>query len=149
MSTLQKAKSKAAAKPAGRIPKGETRGSKYRDAGRQRFSDAEILMNRHHFVGAIYLVGYAVECHLKFSICVKKGVEKLPADLEVHGWDTLAKEADLMDGLQQQQPMWAIYCNVVDRWSTSLRYATSVPQAPGKLYADLKELYQFLKDLVL
>ena len=42
-----------------------TRGTVFKGVARLRFAEAEVLQRRKHLLGAVYLAGYAIECHLK------------------------------------------------------------------------------------
>jgi len=122
----------------------------YREVARIRMEDAgSLLANRRHN-GAIYLAGYAIECHLKFACCQRKGQIYLPAPLEVHGWDTLINAAGLLTAIKQQSTMDAIYSALVDKWGPSLRYRTAKYSSDeaNRLYNEMDELYSFLKELV-
>ncbi len=136
--------------PVSRIPKGGTRGTIYREVARLRLDDAETLLDRSRFNGAIYLAGYAVECHLKYAVCDRKNVLYLPATLEVHDWDKLVEAAGLAADIKAQHQISLIYDALAERWGPALRYRTvkyAASEAP-RLYKEMFALYQFLNELV-
>jgi hypothetical protein len=122
----------------------------YRDIAQIRMGDAGSLRANGRHNGAIYLAGYAIECHLKFAFCQRKGELYLPACLETHDWDRLVDAAGLLPDIKQQSTMDAIYSALVDKWGPSLRYRTgkySTGEA-NRLYNEMDELYGFLRELV-
>jgi hypothetical protein len=135
--------------PAPRSPKGGTRGTVYREIARQRLADAKSLLDHARFNGAIYLAGYAIECHLKFAVCERKAVLYLPADLEVHDWERLVAAAGLAIDIKAQRPMALIYYGLAERWGPALRYRTANYSASEAsiLYKEMHALYHFLKEL--
>jgi hypothetical protein len=112
--------------------------------------DAGLLQANRRHNGAIYLAGYAIECHLKFAYCERKNKHHLPADLEVHDWDRLIVAAGLLAEIKQESAMDAIYSDLADHWGPSLRYRTSnfQFQEANRLYNNMVELYRFLRELV-
>jgi hypothetical protein len=112
--------------------------------------DAQSLLGngRHH--GAIYLAGYAIECHLKFAFCQRRGELYLPARLEAHDWDRLVDAAGLLPDIKQQSTMDAIYSALADKWGPSLRYRTAKYSGSeaNRLYNEMGELYDFLREIV-
>ena len=137
--------------PTPRIPRGGTRGTVYRDVARLRFEDAETLRQSGRYNGAIYLAGYAVECQIKFAYCRNKGEIYLPAELEVHDWEKLVTAAGLLAEITRQISIAGIYSALVDQWGPSLRYRTAQFSASeaNKLYKEIQQLYQFLKEIAL
>jgi hypothetical protein len=108
------------------------------------------LLANDRYNGAVYLAGYAIECHLKFAFCRRKAELYLPARLEVHDWDKLVNAAGLLLDIKQQATMYAIYSALVDKWGPSLRYWTGSYSAAeaNRLYNEMNELYIFLRELV-
>jgi HEPN domain-containing protein len=133
-----------------RITKGGTRGTVYRDVATLRIEDAGNLLQNGRRNGAVYLAGYAVECQLKYAFCRRKNSVYLPAPLEVHDWERLVDQAGLLKDIKVQSAMDAIYSALVEKWGPSLRYRTaSYSESEAKLlYNQMKQLYQFFKDLV-
>ena len=133
-----------------RITKGGTRGTVYREVAQIRLEDAGSLRANGRHNGAIYLAGYAIECQLKFAYCRRKGEIYLPAPLEVHDWDTLVAAAGLLPDIKQQAAMDAIYSALADQWGPGLRYRTTKYSAveANRLYNEMDELYDFLRELV-
>ncbi len=136
--------------PSQRIARGATRGTVFRDVAQVRMGDAVSLRENGRHLGAIYLAGYAIECHLKFAYCQRKGEVYLPAHLEVHDWDKLVDAAGLLPDIRRQPTMDAIYSASADTWGPSLRYRTVKYSAgeANRLYNELSELYDFLRELV-
>lgn len=136
--------------PASRTPRGGTRGTVYRAIARLRLQDAAALLNSRRYNGSIYLAGYAVECHLKFAFCERKGFTYLPAELEVHNWDALVVAAGLAAEINAQREMSALYSALAESWGPSLRYRTTnyAANEAARLYKEMEELYQFLNELV-
>ena len=122
----------------------------YRDVARLRMGDAASLRADGRHNGAIYLAGYAIECHLKFAFCHRKAELYLPARLEVHDWDKLVDAAGLLPDIKQQATMEAIYSAMVEKWAPSLRYRTGNYSASeaNRLYNEMSELYDFFRELV-
>ena len=56
-----------------------TRGTVFHDVARDRINDATSLIKANRYNGAIYLAGYAIECHLKYACCDRKEEMYLPA----------------------------------------------------------------------
>lgn len=133
-----------------RIAKGGTRGTVYRDVATLRIEDAGNLLQNERRNGAVYLAGYAIECQLKYAFCRRKNSVYLPASLEVHDWERLVDKAGLLKDIKVQSAMDAIYSALVEKWGPSLRYRTaSYSESEAKLlYNQMKQLYQFFKDLV-
>lgn len=133
-----------------RIAKGGTRGTVYREVAIQRLKDAGVLLRQARFNGAVSLAGYAIECQLKYAYCQRSGSVYLPAQLEVHNWDALVVEAQLLKDVQAQRQISALYQALVDQWGPSLRYRTSSikKRDADHLYSELEQLYKFFVELV-
>jgi hypothetical protein len=112
--------------------------------------DAGVLQANRRHLGAIYLAGYAIECHLKFAYCERKNERYLPVRLEAHDWDRLVVAAGLLAEIKHQPRMDSIYSDLAGNWGPSLRYRTSnySPQDANRLCNDMDELYRFLRELV-
>jgi hypothetical protein len=104
-----------------RTPPGGTRGTVFRVVARLRMGDAEVLFEQSRHLGAIYLAGYAIECHLKYAVCKGQNCTYLPASLEVHDWETLVSGAGLRRHIEVQRGMDAIYSALVEQWGPALR----------------------------
>lgn len=132
------------------ITKGGTRGTAFRDAGFERMLDAKKLREANRLPGAIYLAGYAVECHLKYSVCQAQESVYLPKDLETHDWDRLLAASGLRPSLTQNLRLNALFQDLVERWTTSLRYnpQRSTVKSDPALYEMTVQLYQFLRETV-
>jgi hypothetical protein len=125
------------------------RGTVFREVARQRCEDADILFAERRYNGAIYLAGYAIECHLKWAVCDRKEETHLPKNYETHNWDHLVAGAGLRTAIDRQPRMTALYGALAEQWGPALRYNTrqySTTEA-GRLYSETKQLYQFLKEL--
>ena len=136
--------------PAPRIARGGTRGTVFREVARIRMADAASLLASGRHNGAIYLAGYAIECHLKFAYCRRKGALYLPEGLEVHDWDRLIDAAGLLPDIKQQAAMDAIFSALADKWGPSLRYRTAKysTEEANRLYNEMDDLYSFFRELV-
>ena len=132
------------------IPKGGTRGTVYRAAARERILDAEKLNEANRVHGAIYLAGYAIECHLKYAVCENSESTYLDSSLETHSWERLAAKSRIIHTIRRNKRIQAIYEELAEGWNTSLRYNSDnrVTSDELELYAKLLALYQFLKDTV-
>jgi hypothetical protein len=132
------------------ITKGGTRGTVYRAAARERILDAEKLQAARRVHGAIYLAGYAIECHLKYAVCKHVDKTYLDSSLEVHSWERLAAESGFIHAIRRNQRIQALYEELADAWSTSLRYdpGKSSTSDELKLYPKLVELYNYFKETV-
>lgn len=132
------------------IPKGGTRGTVYRAAAWERVLDAEKLHGARRVHGAIYLAGYAIECHLKYAVCENSESTYLDSSLETHSWERLAAKSRIIHTIRRNKRIQAIYEELAEGWNTSLRYNSDnrVTSDELELYAKLLALYQFLKDTV-
>jgi hypothetical protein len=132
------------------IPKGGTRGTVYKAAARERILDAEKLYDTKRVHGAIYLAGYAIECHLKYAVCESVGSTYLDSSLETHSWDTLLRRAGLKPKLQQNGQIQSVYDDLAEVWTTALRYNPASRVLPGDLalYHEFMRLYDFLRETV-
>ena len=129
------------------------------EVAKLRADDAKQLMRASRLNGALYLMGYAVECHLKFAVCDRNEWSYLPvgkvqvgshqfSDLYTHDWDALVSAAQLRSTLMDQPLLNALYSSVVEQWGPFLRYQSKqfAIQTGRQLYNDLVELYCFLKE---
>jgi hypothetical protein len=132
------------------IPKGGTRGTVYKAAARQRILDAEKLQEAKRIHGAIYLAGYAIECHLKYAVCEHEKSIYLDSSLETHSWDLLLMRSGLETRLSSDKTMKSVYDDLADVWTTSLRYNPSsrVVSHDLMLYRQLLFLYEFIQETV-
>ncbi len=132
------------------IPKGGTRGTVYRAAARERILDAEKLREAKRFHGAIYLAGYAIECHLKYAVCEHADQTHLESSFEIHSWERLVAESGIVHTIRRNKRIQALYEDLAEVWNTSLRYNSEsrVTSNELELYPKLLALYQFLKDTV-
>jgi hypothetical protein len=105
-----------------RLPRGGARGTLFLEVARLRFADATALFQAARYNCSIYIIGYAIECSLKWAATVRRGRTYLPEDLENHNWDTLLAAAGLINPLNVNPVLKAIYSTVADRWHPSLRY---------------------------
>ncbi len=112
--------------------------------------DAWSLLKAKRYNGAVYLAGYAIECHLKYCYCARKGEVYLPASCETHSWDYLVEAAGLSTDLRTAPKILAVYSALDDQWGSSLRYRMKpYPQKDAlRLYSEFHELYLFLQELI-
>ncbi len=136
-----------------------TRKAVFKDVAKLRLDDASQLLKEKRFNGAIYLLGYAIECHLKFAVCERNEWNELPekipqggkqVNLYVHNWDVLVEAAQLRPLLNRKPLIFAAYSAMVEQWGPSLRYRTKLfSKTEGhRLYKQLEELYQFFRESV-
>lgn len=109
-----------------RLPRGGTRGTLFFEIARLRLADATALLRASRYNCAIYIVGYAIECSLKWSVAVRRGQTYLAAELEHHNWDSLLSAAGLVNSLNANPSLKAVYSTLADRWHPSLRYSPVV-----------------------
>ena len=136
---------------ASRTARGKTRKTVYRAVARLRNDDAKVLLDKKRNNGAVYLVGYAVECQLKYAFCQRKNLVELPEKLETHDWDRLVTSAGLLNDIKLQPAMYAVYSALANVWGPSLRYQTQnySENEAKQLYNQMNQLYKFLQDLVI
>jgi len=101
---------------------------------RIRAREAKALLEKGHFSGAYYLLGYAVECALK--ACIARRIKrhdfpnlKLAQDSHTHDLQKLLNAAGLKDELTrqgQQSPALKINWATVKDWSVDTRYQVVV-----------------------
>jgi len=132
------------------ISKGGTRGTVYRAAARERILDAAKLHEANRVHGAIYLAGYAIECHLKYAVCENEQSIYLEGWLESHSWERLLAQSGILSTLHRNKRVLALYQELAEAWTTSLRYDPENRVTPDELqlYQKLIALYQFFKDTV-
>jgi hypothetical protein len=136
--------------PASRTARGGTRGTVFREVARIRMADAASLLASGRHSGAIYLAGYAIECHLKFAYCCRREKVYLPEHLEVHDWDRIINAAGLLPDIRQESNMDALYSTLLVEWGPMLRYRTTKYSEveANRLYSQMDQLYVYLKELV-
>ncbi|QOV37202.1 HEPN domain-containing protein [Streptomyces ferrugineus] len=91
------------------------------DAARARQREAKLLQEHNQLCGAVYLVGYVVECKLK-TLLNKKG-KSFPrsgsAGHDLRGlWDAAGLRSQDLSGHKKA---------FMDTWTTSLRYSAKLP----------------------
>ena len=89
------------------------------EVGETRLAEARVLLAAEHYVGAIYLGGFAVEVFLKALICRTQNLDGLPRELWTHDLDTLWAEARIEDELKMPQyvEVWRTFRMIVSHWS--------------------------------
>jgi HEPN domain-containing protein len=103
----------------------------YYRAAKQRFDDAELLLEADRATGAVYLAGYTVECFLKALVlaAVAPGLRKQLLG-EFRG--SRAHDIEWLSALYRRHARAVIPREVsrhlarVAAWSTDLRYTTGV-----------------------
>ena len=111
----------------------QTRKNVFKEVARLRREDSKHLLNAKRLNGAVYLMGYAIECHLKFAVCEHNNWSQLPRgkqticgiqfpDLYTHNWDHLIEAAQLRRALKAQPRMEAIFSELTEAWGPKLRY---------------------------
>jgi hypothetical protein len=112
----------------GKIGPRVIRATVFRQASIERLLDAKCLHKAGRFQGAIYLCGYALECRLKFCVCVSRRVANL-AESEArtigHKLDESLAAAGLNVKLFRNEDLRVAFLRIVRRWSTEIRYSGS------------------------
>jgi len=94
----------------------------------------------------MYIVGYAIECALKWAIAVRRGDIHLAPELEHHGWDRLLDASGLTNALNANPVLNAVYSTLADSWHPSMRYTAlkySRSQAES-LYGQYREIFNWI-----
>lgn len=102
--------------------RGGTRGTLFLQVARLRLDDATALILAARYNGAMYIIGYSIECALKWAIAIRRGAIHLPAELEHHHWDVLLSSSGLRNALDANPVLSAIYSTLADRWHPNIRY---------------------------
>ena len=91
------------------------------DAARARQRESKLLQEHNHMCGAVYLVGYVVECKLK-TLLHKRGrpyPRSGSAGHDLRGlWDAAGLRSQDLSGYKKA---------FLDTWTTSLRYSSTLP----------------------
>ncbi len=143
------------------ITHGPTRKNVFKEVARLRSRDAKILLDEARLLGAVYLLGYSIECYLKFAACERNEWARLPevvrvpghpcdVRLYVHDWAVLVEVAGILASLRSQREIDALYSALSEQWGPNLRYRTAAfaGNQGRDLYNELVQLYHFLKELV-
>jgi len=104
-----------------------------RQMSKAKISEADTLLKNNHYVGCIYMGGYALELALKARICKHLGIERYLTNkdnnfFKTHNIERLTllaglnklkeKREDEVDGFKDN---WVI---VTNNWSEQLRYSS-------------------------
>jgi len=98
----------------------------FRAASIERWKDADCLHAAGRFQGAIYLCGYALECSLKFCVCLTRGIphlEEREAKRLGHALPELLDAAGLGELLPRNRDLLVAFQTISSRWSTEIRYS--------------------------
>jgi hypothetical protein len=98
----------------------------FRAASIERWRDAECLHAAARFQGAIYLCGYALECELKYCVCVARGVarmEEREAKRLGHELPELLDAAGRARLLSRNRDLFVAFQSINSSWSTEIRYS--------------------------
>jgi HEPN domain-containing protein len=100
-------------------------------AAKQRYDDAQLLLDARRTTGAVYLAGYTVECFLKALVLVTLAAGARKTLLrEFRG--SRAHDIEWLGALYRQQPGVSMPREIarhlarVASWSTELPYATGL-----------------------
>ncbi|MBO1349465.1 MAG: HEPN domain-containing protein [Hormoscilla sp. GUM202] len=95
----------------------------------QRTADAEAIHAQDpNSVGAVYVIGYAIECSLK-ALLQKRGIPYPTSGQKGHNLKALWKESGYQfSELQDRQGTQTFF---LVKWNTDLRYETSLPDRLG------------------
>ena len=113
----------------------------FRALSKERLGDAECLHTAGRFQGAIYLCGYALECELKYCVCVRKRMRRMEVSKAReygHGLAELLDATGMAHSLYEKDDRRVAFQNIISTWSTEIRYS-------GRLISK-KESEGFLKD---
>lgn len=134
----------------------QTRGTVFKEVARLKDLDARILLKYGRAIGSVYLAGYSIECHLKYTVCEKYDFVYLPTRVQFesgdrwhklysHQWDTLVEAADLRGNIKRSREIDKIYSSLSASWGPDLRYRTKdFPKREGELIMwELLESYNF------
>lgn len=126
--------------------KGSTRGTLFLEIAKMRLGDSFVLLKGKRFHGAIYLVGYSVECALKWAVTRRNEQVYLPAELETHDLEWLLKHSGLANDLQRDQEIQILFSALIDEWGPAGRYdaGTLDPKAATRLYNQIREVYSWI-----
>src|ERR1700674_762605 len=125
----------------GRIGPRVVKATVFRQASIERLQDAKCLHDAGRVQGAIYLCGYALECRLKFCVCVARGVSNLEegeARSLGHELDKSLLAARLTEKLYRNEDLRVAFLRITRQWSTEIRYS-------GSARSD-RESVSFLRD---
>jgi len=103
---------------------------------RSRIGEAEILLSRDKFDGAIYLCGYAIEIALKATICKNLGGDvksyghipgtkdefKTISEIKIHDLDKLLQIAGLETSIKSDKKKMAAWSTLL-KWNPEIRYS--------------------------
>lgn len=99
-----------------------------------RFADAECLLEKDRFDGAVYLGGYALEMAFKVKLCKISGLSDFPENRselknlnnQTKHWfhHNLAK-LEGHSGLNLSSPQYITEWSVVKQWDVEMRYKRS------------------------
>jgi len=112
----------------GRIGPRVIRATVFRQASIERLLDANCLHEAGRFQGAIYLCGYALECRLKFCVCLARGapyLEETEAKNLGHELDKSLHAAGLDKKLFKNEELRVAFLRIIREWSTEIRYLGS------------------------
>lgn len=113
----------------------------FRAASIERWKDANCLHDAGRFQGAIYLCGYALECELKYCVCVARGLEHMEegeAKRLGNELPVLLNAAGIASPLSGNRDLLIAFHTINSRWSTEIRYSGGVSSE--------KESERFLRD---
>ncbi len=98
----------------------------FRAASTERREDAECLHKAGRFQGAIYLCGYALECELKYCVCVAQGIARMEESKAKglgHALFKLLDAAGMAKLLSENRDLRVAFHGINNRWSTEIRYS--------------------------
>ena len=118
-----------------------------------RLAEAQALFDAGHYVGCVYLAGYAVECALKDAICSTLNWDQLKSTFKTHDLELLVAHSGLdpqlqdnaavRDSFSQIRGMWVVIDNSEKgrKPQLSIRYRTAEEEPP----IDVESARLFLK----
>ena len=122
----------------------------FRAASIERWKDAKCLHDAGRFQGAIYLCGYALECELKYCVCVARGVERIEEEEAKrlgHSLPELLNAAGMANLLSGNRDLLVAFHAINSRWSTEIRYSGGVSsqRESERFLRDSRALWLWLK----
>ncbi len=97
-----------------------------REIAESRLAEAAVLLTAKHYSAAVYLAGYAVECYLKYAICVTLDWDALYGMFKVHDLEGLLLYSGLDRALRQDEKVSTSFAKLEALWAIegrdSIRY---------------------------
>jgi len=109
--------------------------------GEARLREARALLEAGEYSGAVYLAGYAVECHLKAAICVRLDWESLLATFKTHDLEGLLLYTGLQRKLRNVDLVRSSFTKIVGLWNGGGREPVVRYDDPASLDQQTAQLF--------